>query len=574
MNSLFISHKGTKAQRKNIFFIFPSTLCAFVIFVRKFLLLFLLLGTALYASDERGDAAMALRYAQWARNAIDQGRWSEALAALERATDFADVSSDISYLLALARTQDNRGRGSVLEALEMALVVDRWEIHTSEEARLLKIENLIGLRFFHNALVELSMVSRSPREAELTLKALISRPVEFRRVMAETLARYPRETGPVRIFFRFLSNIDAAGRNPEQSDLELLELVIRRLPLLLPDDPELAWMAAPFMRDTEEARRFVSAYRAIHTPVPASLPVTLNLGIIDEETALEELFAPSLTTSSLDRRSIDLALLDEIWGLLRHDRARAIFRRNLFTYTGVITEDADRDGIPETFAEYYRGVLRQSVYDPLQGGFPDLEIFFEAGIPNHALVLLPPEGFRAPATVDNTVVPMFTNRSIRPRAQLQWERFPSVLEVESDGVRYIPRPLEFHYAPIYFEEIWGSGVFFPRRHILSPPLTRRVLVMNSLRLERPSLEFRGGIEVVELSQGIPIRAREFVGDLMVSETDFLRGRPQLQRVDLNFDGRMDTFRWFRRPYRPMELEDLWDYDRDFERIESDWDVEW
>ena len=517
-----------------------------------FLLVFLLLGTALYASEERGDGAMALRYAQWAKDAIDQGRWSEAHAALERAADFADVSSDISYLLALTRVNANWGRGSVIEALETALLTDRWVIHSSEEARLLKIEKLIGLRFYHDALLELSMVSRSPREAELTLKALVSRPAEFRRVMAETLSRFPRETGPVRIFFHFLSNIDAAGNNPTQSDLELLELVIRRLPVLLDDDPELAWMAARFMRDTADARRLVSAYRAIHAPVPASLPVSLNLGIIDEETALQELFGSAST--------IDLALLDEIWRLLRHDGARAIFRRNLSTYTGVITEDADRDGIPETFAEYHRGVLKRSVYDPLQGGFPDLEVFFEAGNPNSALVLLPPEGSR-----------IFADRNNRQRAVLQWERFPSILEVESDGVRYIPRPLEFHYAPIYFEEIWGSGVFFPRRRTLNPPLTRRVLVMNSLRLERPSLEFSGGFEVVELSQGIPIRAREFVGDLMVSETDFNRGRPQLQRVDLDFDGRMDTFRWFRRPYRPVELEDLWDYDRDFERIESIWD---
>jgi len=42
---------------------------------------------------------------------------------------------------------------------------------------------------------------------------------------------------------------------------------------------------------------------------------------------------------------------------------------------------------------------------------------------------------------------------------------------------------------------------------------------------------------------------------------------------LDFDGCMDTFRFFRRPYRPMEIEDLWDYDRDFERVESDWDIQ-
>ena len=510
----------------------------------------LILVTALFANEERGDAAIALRYAQWAMNVIDQGRWSEALAALERAMDFSSASSDIPYLLARARYHENMGRASVLEALSLAFATDRWVIHAPEEARLFKIETLIALRFHQDALTELSRVTPSPREAELTLKALISRPVEFRRVMAETLARYPRETGPVRVFFRFLSNIDAAGRNPERADFELLDLIIRRLPILLPDDPELAWMVAPFMWDRDEARRLVSAYRAVNTPVPASLPVALNLGIIDEELALEELFQQPNPSGN----SLDIALLEEIWGLLRHDRARAIFARNLSTYTGVITEDADRDGIPETFAEYYRGMLVKSTFDPLQGGIPDLEVFFQAGIPDIAHVLLPG-----------------TNRQ---RATLQWERFPAVLEVEFDGARYIPRPMEFHYSPFLFVELWGSGVLFPQRDHLSPSLTRRVLVMQSYRIEQPSREFRGGVEVVELRQGIPIRAREFVGDQMVSETDFLLGRPQLQRVDLNFDGRMDTMRWFRRPFRAMELEDLWNYDRDFERIESDWDVEW
>jgi len=524
--------------------------------MKKFLLLliFLFFAFVIFADAESGDAAIALRYAQWAMNVIDQGRWSQALAALERARDFANVSSDISYLLALARYHEGMGRASVLEALFPAFTVDRWVIHDPEEARLFKIENLIALRFHNDALIELSKVANSPRHAELTLNALVSHPVEFRRFMAETLDRFPRETGPLRVFFRFLSNIDAAGRHPERADFDLLDVIIRRLPLLLPDDPELAWMAASFMWDRDEARRLVSAYRAINLPVPASLPVALRLGIIDEETMMEELFGAALPGGSSNQRVLDFALLEEIWELLRNEQAREIFRRNLSIYTGVITEDADRDGIPETFVEYYRGMIVNYVFDPLQGGLPYLEVFFEAGVPAYAHVLLP--------------------GAHRQRATLLWERFPAVRVVELEGVRYIPRPVEFHYSPFLFTQLWGSGALFPQRDHLSPSLTRRVMVMQSYRIERPSREFRGGIEVVELSQGIPIRAREFVGDLMVSETEFLRGRPQLQRVDLNFDGRMDTVRWFRRPYRPMELEDLWDFDRDFERIESDWDVEW
>jgi hypothetical protein len=495
----------------------------------------------------RGDPAVAERYAQWAKSIADQGLWREALAALERASDFAAASSDISYLLAFARFHEKKPLGSVLEALEMSLAVNRWNLYGPEAARLLKAECLITVRAYQEALRELSLVSKSPEEAVLTLRALLpSQPVEFRRYMTDTLDRYPRESGPVRIFFGFLSNEHAAGMNPGRDALELLELVIRRLPVLILRDAELAWMAAPFMRDSAEARRMLMAYRAVNKPVLASLPATLRLGILDEESAIEELFAGGGAETALD-----MALLAEVWELLRSEEARALFRRNLSVYTGVITEDADRDGIPESFAEYNRGMLISYTYDADQDVLPDLTVSFEAGDPSQALVFLPPEP-----------------QGSRKVASIQWERYPAVLEAELEGVRYIPRPLSFFFSPFTFTELWGSGLLFPQRDHLSPPLTRRVLVSNSLRVERPSLEFSGGMEVVELNQGIPVRAREYVGDLMVSETEFLRGRPQLQRLDLDLDGRIDTVRRFSRSYRAAELEELWDYDRDFDYTES------
>ena len=521
--------------------------------------LVLLPAVALYSLDTgaRGDSAMAARYAQWAKDAVDQGRWTEALAGLERAQDFADVSSDISYLLALARSHENKSRTLVLEALDRALAVNRWNLYSGEDARLMKAENLVDMRAYGKALAELSGAAKSPKQAVLTLRALMPyRPEEFRRYMTDTLDRYPRETGPVRVFFAYLGNENAAGHNPGKDDLELLELVNRRLPVLLPKDPELAWMAAPFMRDSAEAKRLVSAYRAIHTPVPASLPAALRLGVIDEETAIEELFTPADSGAN----TLDLTLLSDTWDLLRTEESRAVFRRNLSAYTGVIIEDGDRDGIPENSTEYSGGQLVRYAYDADQDGNPELAVDFDAGVPERAVVLIPPEA------------------GARLSAELLWEQtpgrqYPAVLEVKLDGVSYIPRPMEFYYSPLAFDELWGSGLLYPRRDPLCPPLTRRVLVSSVYKVERPSLEFKGGIEVVELNNGIPVRAREYVGDLMVSETEFLRGRPQLQRLDLNLDGRMDTVRHFRRSYRPKELEDIWNYDRDIDAV-SDWDGEY
>ena len=566
----------------------PRLLCGQTLFI---MLLFFVAVLPAFPLDSnlsddsagRGDAAAAARYALWAKNAMDRGQWEEALAGLERARDFADVSSDISYLLALARSHENKARGTVLEALNAALVVDRWNLYTSGAARLLKAENLIALRAHAEALAELSGVGKSAGEALLTLKALSGRPMEFRRFLTDTLDRYPRETGPVRVFLNFLSNEDSRGSNPSKDDLELLELIIRRLPALLLKDPELAWMTAPFVRDIAEAKRLVEAYRAVNTPVASSLPIALKLGVIDDNTALEELFgssgrpatetsfsgtssagAISTGTSSAGTGSVDIFLLGEIWGLLRQEEARAAFRRNLKAYTGVITEDSDRDGIPEVSVEYREGMPVQYSFDEIQDGDPDLIVYFEAGDPVRALVLIPPEGRGAAELYKGN----------RKWATIRWEQYPAVLEAALDGAIYIPRPLDLYFAPVRFTGLWGSGVLFPQRDPLSPPLTRRVLVFQALRVERPSLEFNGGKEVVELNQGIPVRAREYSGDLMVSETEFLRGRPLLQRVDLDLDGRVDTVRHFRRIYRPVELEDLLDYDRDIDYTVDNLDMDW
>ena len=541
-----------------------------------FLFFFALLSAYPQADEDtaRGNRAMAERYALWVKNAINEGLWSEALAGLERAYDFADVSSDICYLLALARSHQNKARTAVLEALSLALEVDHWVIFKPEEARLFKIETMIALRAYPEAFNELSLVGKGPMEATLTLKALAaSRPLEFRSFAKEAMDRHPRECAIVRVILDFLKEEDTLGINPEREDLELLDLVMRRLPLLIQEDAELAWMAAPFMRDAEEAKRFVMAYRAVHKPALESLPVALRLGVIGEETALEELFSvnarllyPSTSSSEnsiggqvswlgKNNRSLDVVLLGQVWSLLRRDEARAIFRRNLSAYTGVLTEDADGDGIPETYSEYFMGILGKSTYDTTQSGIPELTIYFEGGVPERALALLPPESSEIG----------FSNRK---EAAIKWERYPAVLEVEMDGAVFIPRPLDHYYTPVLFVELWGSALIFPQRDPLRAPLTRRVLVSQSLRVERPSLEFSGGREIVELNQGIPVRAREYVGDLMVSQTEFLRGRPQLQQVDLDFDGHMDTARHFRRNYREMELEDLWDYDRDFDYAES------
>ena len=524
----------------------------------------------------RGERAAAQLYVQYAENAIERGQWSEALIVLERGSDYADVSSDISFLLAVVRSRLQKPRGSVLIALRRALEADSWDKYLPDDARMLEAENLIAMKYYEEALNVLEFVrSESPRLARLRLLALrfSSRNAEYLRFTLFVLGLYPRESEPARIFLDYLNTTNPGGQLSE-NESQILGLILRRLPVLLDADPELAWMAAPFIRDIGEAGRLVSAYRAVNVPVPASLLPALSLGVVDETTAMTELFNEKNNVTGHD-----IVLLESFYDLLRSEKNRELFMNYLNGFTGIIVRDTNRDGIPESSAVYLNGMLSSFNYDGDQDNLNELTVNFWANDPRSAVVVMPAE--------EGTGTFLFF-REDQKRINVQWERYPAVLDAELDGERFIPRPFEFFYAPIRFGEFRdhavsgsgitmgtaGIGILIPEK-VQTAALTRRVLIANSLKVERPSLEFAGAVEVVELSQSIPVIAREYLDGRLISETDFLRGRPIAQRVDLDLDGRMETFRHFRRFSIIQDgvippAETLLDYRRDFDYAESDW----
>jgi hypothetical protein len=545
-----------------------------------------------------GDTAAAERYAVWARQAMEEGRWGEAEAALERSADYAGVSSDLSYLLALVRSHEERPRGAVLEAVRRSLEADRWRLYTPEAARLLEAETLITVRAFPEALQSLALLPGSAESFRLRLLVFkgLENTIQFRANMAQALDRYPRDTRLVRILFAFYrppeyAYPESGGRGTfsrygrpaaiEAADRDLMALALRRLPLLIVDDPALAYLAAPFIRDTEEARRLVGAYRAGGGKAPEALPAALELGLISDTQAVDELFHRD-NASSRDGLVLDRALLESVWSLLRDEQGRDRFMRNLLGFSGVITEDRNGDGFPEARVRYRDGMILDYSRDAGQDGLAELEIVFTAGTPDRGDLALFPEDDGRPFA-----------RAVSGGEQLTvrvwWERYPAVLRTELGETAYIPRPLEFLFAPVHFIMLPGSGEPAPPRAgllssggLLYPEgeafsgLSRRALVSSALAIERPGGNFSGALERVELERSVPLRAREHLNGRIVSETEFLLGRPAVQRIDLDLDGRMETIRRFRQHTSPSDPGDAgtghaWDYGRIIESSESDWD---
>ncbi|MDR2700792.1 MAG: hypothetical protein LBB72_00005, partial [Spirochaetaceae bacterium] len=193
--------------------------------------------------SDTGDAAIARRYVEWAQKEASAGRIAQALAGLERGADYADASSDVSFLLAVLRSGAGLSRFSVLEACRRALETMRWEQYVPEDARLLEAKTLTELRRFEEALLVLDRcdperyASQYRRLAALKGLAQSRSGAEaaFVNAASAVMDRFPRETGSVRLLFEY-----AARGRPKDSLRPLIDLALRRLPILIDSDPELA----------------------------------------------------------------------------------------------------------------------------------------------------------------------------------------------------------------------------------------------------------------------------------------------------------------------------------------------
>jgi hypothetical protein len=422
--------------------------------------------------------------------------------------------------------------------------------------------------------------------------------------MKDAMDLYPRDTELVRLLFTFAlgparAQAGAYGfasstRPIPAGAADLVALALRRLPVLLDDDPELAYLAVPFMRDTAEASRYTAAYRASGgrtagqpsnaaapgarsewRPNPGSIPAALMLGLISDEQAVSELFASIRVADQAQSPAgaselrpgvpeMDKALMLAVFNLLRGDPAREQMRRNLLSYSGVIKEDGDADGVFEIHVLYANGLLAEYLYDDDQDGLAEWDIRFNAGVPVEALVVLraeapyPARDLRGDAEAGVYLLPVKEEE----RALIRWEKYPSVLVSDFRGVRYIPRPMDFFFRPLSFPELIRDFLY-PVREELDTLITERSLFSFSVALEYPSLEFQGAVERTEFQGGLARGAKTYLEGRVIAETEFSPlGRPMVERVDLDLDGRMETIRQYSRQEYGLVISSESDWDGD------------
>jgi len=526
---------------------------------------------------DTGDAAIARRYVEWAQKELAAGRSREALASLERGADYGDASSDLCYLLAVFRLNAGRSRYSVLEACRRALETRRWERYSPEDAHVLEARILTGLGYFDEALNVLDRCDperyETRRRRLLALRGLAESiggdaVIDFVAALQSAMDRFPRETGPVRLLFEFAApsfdrqeESDITGWEPYPSLRPLIDLALRRLPVLIDSDPELAFLAAPFIRDKEEARRYTQAYRAVGRPNPASLPIALNLGLINGTLAVEELF--SRYPANAAELVLDRKLILAVNNLLRSEEEKTYLRRNLLRFTGVVIEYMDDDGIAWMRTRYSNGMIQEYRRDDDADGEAELIVSFAQGLPAQAEMIL----VESENSENGDAVQVFPLNWDRPRkVLLRWERYPAVLNAELEGKLYIPKPLDYYFNTFSLQPLVFGGPDYPVRLMFPPFLTERSLLSFANILTQPSAEFSGGTEWIELEDGIPVKSTVYVNDKIAAQTEYSRGQPVVQYADLNLDGRRETIRRYDSEGLALSESD-WDGDGIYEYAE-------
>jgi tetratricopeptide (TPR) repeat protein len=497
------------------------------------------------AASPRGESEIAGKYLEWAQKEAADGHRENAINALRRALDYADVSSDIPYLLAaLEYNEVLVSRGQALINTNLAIGTDRWNYYSRNDAYLLKARLLVELMRYEEALRIISLMDESSEKELLRLKALFhsAQNALFRRAAERAMDLYPLDSEIASLVLQYAGSIEEY----ETSDDALLSVVLKRLPSLSEIDSNIIWRAVPFMLDIEEAARQLQAWLAVRrgssgtadgAAIPkAALPVLLNLGVIDEDDATDALF----TISIPDQQTIiDKDNLITVFNLLRTRPSRERFINTLSNYTGIIREDNNNDGIYESSCHYRSGLPVYYTNDTQQERSHKLIMEWKGGTPERAVITVPnQDGITTLADA-----PFFPHTW---KIIVDYDIYPAVKKIQFREDEYYFRMDDFYYTPLIVKDLlFDDGILFPEINNRENNITLQTLFAFAYIIERPSGEFSNAVEQLKLLDGIVVSGRETLGGKIISETEFVRGRPSRQKVDLDLDGRFETLRFFK-----------------------------
>lgn len=465
-----------------------------------------------------------------ARQASSLGDWERAAACLDEAAIHDPGDSDVLYLRAFASVKLSMPFAKALGDLDAALGTDRFLSYSKRDASVLKAELLVRERRWEEALDALGSPgganAADPAYRLVRARALMGSGDlrGFTREIGEGLRRFPDDVSFARLF------IAKAGKIPS-SDAErsLGDTILGRMKRYASADPELPVLAAPLMPGLPARRDAVLAYRASGGKSSKSTLRALEYGIIDETAASSELLSGPGPVALED--------LSALLALAGSPSGRTAVLSSLASWSGTVLVDADSDGIYEGRFGLAKGLVMEWSRDSRQAGFIDERADFTDGLPREMRLS------RADLEI-----------------RIRYSAYPAVSTITFDrkagALTYAFGPEGFAFAPLDIRPFAGSGkdsICFPAAVDAMDP-NERSLAASALSVETVSGDKR---EIVTLDRGLAVEAVTYVGDRILSRRSYEKGRPILERVDADGDGRFEMEKGFAPAGSLMDAEGNW-----------------
>jgi hypothetical protein len=464
-----------------------------------------------------GAPSVARALLDEARQASGLGDWSTAASCLEAAAAQDPNDADVLYLSALAAVKRGLPFAPALGDLDAALGTGRFTYYSRRDASLLKAELLVRERRWREALDALgspgpdTVADAAYRIVRARALAGLGDAAAFTAEIGEDLRRFPDEASFARLFLARAGKVPASPRFRE-----IGETIVGRLRRYAAVDPELPVLAVPIIPDPSARRDAILAYRASGGKSAASTLRALEYGMIGEAAAAAEMLSGSYPAVLGD--------LSSLMALAGSPQGRDEVSAALLSWSGTILVDADSDDVREGSFSLSKGLVTAWSRDSRQDGVVDEAASFAEGLPNGI-------------------------RLSRPDAEVEvkYSAYPAAASVsftDKGGRRiYAFGPEALSFAPLAMRPFPPSG----KKTIYLPypsgsfDLSERNCAATALSVETLSEDPR---ETVVLDKGLPVSAVVYVGERVFAKRSYEKGRPVLELVDADGDGRFETQRGF------------------------------
>lgn len=480
-----------------------------------------------------------------AQDAFSSEQWSTALVYAQLGAAYNANLADFPYLIARCYEKLDYSIASQIIYIETACAEHTtWEFYDSNDGKVFCALLYAHTKRYEEALAIIDTLQFQSSDIDyirLSCYYGLNQQTQALALLDEALDKWAFD---FRFPKLFLQNERYATKTATIQ--RLAEKIIARSYVWETSNPEVLVLLSPFETDIDETVRRLKVFRQMYAPFTKTytiedlfvrsyaLLLSLNYGLIGEETAIDEffnmtaLFLSPETQKQTRVKGLFGKHLEELCRLVQDPSMRAQIAQNIVTYNNCIFDD-EGDGILNTVIMYDNGRPTKALMDTNQDMQLDITVECNFGIPSHI-------------TLHNSMV-------------VEYDEYPKVKNVLIANDLYVMRPQDLIFKPILLQPLMlnlfdlqaaYSNLYIITENNVQQSITQTELLQAAVYVDVLLAQSPLTIERVLLNRGVAISSQTMLGDTIIARTQYTNGRIAKKTLDRDADGYYETEQHFER----------------------------